>query len=122
MFENLRVLETTTHSVVSAQDEGNPFVIRAVVGVSDDQFLGASFVEVLRGDRVIPAHAFCSAYGMEHSYTGEDADALTELCQIMNRDLEERYHVTFLVRDPAPEMEDGPQPPVEDEPQQEEES
>lgn len=124
MFENLQVLNTTTTSIVRAQDPTNPFTIRAVIGTSDGKFQGASFIEVMRGDRVIPAGAFCSDYGVEHSYTGEDADKLTALCRQMNADLQERYSVTFLVRDPAPELEEEPQPPVEPEddnqPQEEE--
>lgn len=113
MFENLQVLNTTTTSIVRAQKEGNPFTIRAIVGTTDGKFLGASFIEVMRGERVIPAGAFCSDYGVEHTYTGEDADLLTELCHQMNEDLEGRFRVTFLVREPAPEDLE-PRPPVEE--------
>lgn len=114
MFESLKIEETTTHSVVVATLEGNPFSIRATVGTRDGHFIGTSFLIVTKGDRVIDARCHCSDYGVEHSYTGDDADALTELCQHMTADLEETFAIHFLSREePAVEMEE-PQPPAEE--------
>ena len=117
MFETLTVESTTTHSVVTAQIKGNPFRIRAIVGVADGHFLGASFVEVFRGNEVVPARAQYTAYGIEHGYRGEDADALTDLCRNMTADLTERYGVTFREME-AEEIEeiDEPEEPQEEVP------
>ena len=113
MFESLVIEETTTHSVVVATLEGNPFSIRATVGTRDGHFIGASFLIVTRGDRVIDAHCHCSDYGVEHSYTGDDADLLTALCRHMTADLEETFAIHFQRRDEPVAMED-PQPPTQE--------
>ena len=112
MFETLTI--ETTHSVVTAQMEGNPFRIRAIVGTSGGRFIGASFIEVFRENTVVPARAFCSEYGMEHGYKGEDADALTALCRRMTADLADRYGVTF--REMEEEEEAEPAEPEEEVP------
>ena len=109
MFETLTIESTTTHSVVTAQMEGNPFHIRAIVGTSGGRFIGASFVEVFRGNTVVPARAFCSDYGVEHGYQGEDAEALTALCRRMTADLSERYEITFLEREAEEDLEPEPE-------------
>lgn len=104
MFETLKIEESTTHSVVVASLEGNPFTIRATVGSRDGHFIGASFFIVERGDRVIDAKAKCTDYGVEHDYNGEDADALTDLCRQMTSDIEDQFKIKFLVReDPVEE-------------------
>lgn len=105
MLESLVIEETTTHSVVTASIPGNPFTIRATVGTRDGHFIGASFFIVSRGERIIEAQCHCSDYGVEHAYTGDDADALTALCQRMTADLEEQFVIHFLVRD-DPQEED----------------
>lgn len=115
MFETLKVEETTTHSVVTASKKGNPFTIRAVVGTTNDKFTGVSFIEVLKGGQVVPAQAFCSDYGVQHSYKGEQADKLDALVEQFNAEIQEQYGITFLVPDPPVEMEE-PQPPVEEAP------
>ncbi len=113
MFESLRIEDSITHSDITASLVGNPFTIKAIVGSGDGRFVGASFIEVRRGDHVVPARAFCSDYGVEHHYDGADAEALTQLCEALNRDLEQQYNITFLEREPAMEEMD-PVPPEQE--------
>lgn len=110
----MKIDGSITHSDITATLPGNPFTIQGVVGSNEGRFIGMSFIEIRRGDRVIHAKAACTNYGVEHHYEGEDAEALTALCAALNRDLESQYAFQFLVREPASPIEE-PQPPTENE-------
>lgn len=114
MFESLKVEESLTTTVVSAQLSGNPFTIKGVVGTVDGKFKGISFIEVYRNFRAIPTGIYCADYGVVHSYTGEDADKLNELVTQFNIDIQEKFGITFLVSEPPVPMEE-PVPPQEEE-------
>lgn len=121
MFENIKIEESTTHSIVTSQKEGNPFVIRATVGSRDGKFIGASFFTVERDGRIIDAGCRCTDYGVEHSYEGEHSEMLTELCDAMSRGIEENFGIHFLEREEYDEPEMPEAPEGHDEPEGNEE-
>lgn len=110
MFETLKVESTNTFDTINATKKGNPFSIRAIVGHNNGKFTGVSFIEVFRGNVVVKTGAYCSDYGIEHSYTGADADKLDALVAKLNADIEQQYGITFLVRE-APQEFSEPTPP-----------
>lgn len=114
MFKNIKIEESTTHSIVTSQKEGNPFVIRATVGSRDGKFIGASFFTVECDGRIIDAGCRCTDYGVEHSYEGENSEMLTELCDSMSRGIEANFGIRFLEREEYEEP-DAPEAPEEHE-------
>ena len=96
----LRIYESSSlcATVVAVLMEGNPFAIKAVAEVSDGVFVGVNFIEVSKFGKPIVTSAHCAAYGVEHSYTGDDASLLSELCEGLSKYIEEKYGIRFLSR------------------------
>ena len=98
MFESLTIQATSTITIVTAELEGNPFKIEAVVMEEKGKFAGASYLEVRRNGEFIDARAHCSDYGIEHLYKGPDAPLLDALCKAASEGIEEKYGIRFLSR------------------------